>query len=487
VKDAADGLEKYAKDALARGARGMFFAEMVQPDHIMAGKAGNKFRRAGLQVFDALASRKIPGVERGPLLQEKLEKHKHLFRDDRHFSDAGKSYIGCLWFETLLRHDGLQVTDWLHHEMDALVRGQEPARVETWFDPSFETLPIGTLTTSGKTKGWEVQRTGRDGILNRLDAACVEDKAKAKSGQHLVRLSIPKDTVGFEFVTIGQRLRLEPGHTYEASVWVRWPDGPDQAPAKASQVSGHPSAIVSFWARHRDGEGAFAGRDEWLFDSQWRKLSFRFRAIDPDLPTLIYVSLLPNQKPRDTTILLDDFTLTKVAEPAAKDARGNLVKDAEFAQQKPGDAIVPPWYFANLGGKGIPYKVVALDKKKFITLTMDKGTSNFESAHLWQHFQLTKAARYEMTCTLRWDNFAPKAPAPIVNFGIYHEDSRTWHGPIDQVLDKTGDWRTYRFIHDAPDAGAWKIYIQLNGWGNFGNGVTISVSEITCTPAREKP
>lgn len=123
VKDAADGLEKYAKDALERGARGMFFAEMVQPDHIMAGKAGNKFRRAGLQVFDALASRKVPGIERGPLLQEKLEKHKHFFRDDRHFSDAGKSYIGSLWFETLLRHDGRPIPPWLQNEIDMLVKG----------------------------------------------------------------------------------------------------------------------------------------------------------------------------------------------------------------------------------------------------------------------------------------------------------------------------------------------------------------------------
>jgi len=121
IREGADGLEKYAKDALERGVQRMFFAEMVQPDHIMAGLAGNKFRRAGLQVFDALVSRKIAGIERGPLLQQHLEKHKHFFRDDRHFSAAGKDYIGCLWFETLLKHDGLPSPAWLQKEMMALV------------------------------------------------------------------------------------------------------------------------------------------------------------------------------------------------------------------------------------------------------------------------------------------------------------------------------------------------------------------------------
>lgn len=122
VKEGADGLEKYARDALEQGVQRMFFAEMVQPDHIMAGRAGNKFRRSGLQVFDALVSRKIGGVERGPLLQVQMEKHKHFFRDDRHFSESGRNYIGCLWFETLLKHDGVAIPNWLQDEMSALVK-----------------------------------------------------------------------------------------------------------------------------------------------------------------------------------------------------------------------------------------------------------------------------------------------------------------------------------------------------------------------------
>lgn len=121
VKMAADELQQYGQDALQRGASRMFFAEMVQPNHIQAGQAGNKFRRAGLQVFDELTRRKIAGLERGPLLQTQLEQHPHFFRDDRHISDAGRDYIGCLWFETLLKHDGRAVPDWCQEELKTLL------------------------------------------------------------------------------------------------------------------------------------------------------------------------------------------------------------------------------------------------------------------------------------------------------------------------------------------------------------------------------
>ncbi len=83
IKLGADELQQYAEDALQRGARRMFFAEMVQPNHLQAGPAGNRFRRAGLQVFDELTSRKLTGVERGPLLQTRMEQHPHFFRIGR--------------------------------------------------------------------------------------------------------------------------------------------------------------------------------------------------------------------------------------------------------------------------------------------------------------------------------------------------------------------------------------------------------------------
>jgi hypothetical protein len=367
-----------------------------------------------------------------------------------------------------------------------LTTAAEAAAVTEWRDGGFESFTRGPSAVSLARDGWEVQKTGRAAIQPKLEVTGIEDAAQAHSGKRCVALSIPADTVGFEFVTIGQRVSLTADSDYEASVWVRWPDGPERAPPEASATSGHRSAIVSFWARHRDGTGDFAGRDEWLFDNQWHQLTFRFRATDPKQPTLVYVSLLPNQKPSATTVLVDDFELQASPATPSTDARGARVNDPDFSAQKPG-AISPPWYFANIGGSGIRGEMTAENDGHLFRMSMDRKTTNYESAQLWQHLDLLPGARYHIAARLRWDNYTAEAPAPIVNYGIYHEPTRTWYGPVDQVLEKTGDWREYRFTHIPPMAGPWKIYIQLNGWGNFGNGVTVSLDELTCDAAPLPP
>lgn len=350
-------------------------------------------------------------------------------------------------------------------------------------DSSFEACPSGWLVGTGAGSAWEIQRSGREAIRNRLAVVCIQDEAKAKTGEKCLALSIPQETVGFEFVTVGQRLRLAAGREYTASVWVRWLGGPDEPPAGASAASRDRSAIVSFWARHRDGQGAFAGRDEWLFDNRWHQLTFRFCATDPDQRTLVYVSLLPNQKPAETAVLVDDFELAVSDAPAEPESRsGNLVGDSGFDAQQAG-GIVSPWRFASLGGTSVSANVDRTDGQPCVTLVLPGGTSNFESGQLWQHLDLRRGVRYEIRCRVRWDNFAPDAPAPIVNYGIYHEASRTWYGPVDQVLDRTAGWNTYRFAHVPPFAGPWKLYVQLNGWGNFGRAVAVSLDDLTCTPA----
>lgn len=356
-----------------------------------------------------------------------------------------------------------------------------PARV-AMHDSSFEAVSPGRIVPTGPSAGWQVQCTGREAIRDRLAVTCVE--SGARTGKKCLSLSIPEETVGFEFVTVGQSLRLEEAKTYEASVWVRWPDGPDKPPVDASATSGHPSAIVSFWVRHRDANGDFAGRDAWLFDNRWHHLTFRFQATDPEYASLVYVSLLPNQQPAATTLLMDDFEVIELSEAVELDSRTEeIVADADFLKQS-SNAIAPPWYFANIGGTGISGKVAGTEDDRFVTLAMGEATSNFESAQMWQHLELRKGARYEVACRIRWDSFSSVAPAPIVNYGIYHEATRTWYGPVDQVLEKTGDWRTYRFAHIPPFGGKWKLYVQINGWGNFGEGVVVSVDDLSCRPTR---
>ena len=357
-------------------------------------------------------------------------------------------------------------------------------------DPGFERVPSGALNSAPAGGGWEVQRVGREAIQRELRIDCVADRTRSRGGDQLISVSLPRDTIGFEFVTVGQRVRLAAGFAYEASVWVRWPDGPVTKPVGATATSGHPSAIVSFWARHGDNTAEFAGRDEWLFDREWHRLSFRFLAHDPLRPTFVYVSLLPNQAPAATTVVLDDFELHEMRSVPERDERGrNLVLDGEFRAQGsatiPAGAIVaPPWHFSQLGGgTGITARLVPSDESHFLTLAMPAATSNFQSAQLWQHIDLRTGVRYEVSCRLRWDNFSTATQPPIVNLGIYHEESRTWYGPVDQVLHTSGEWSTYRFTHVPAFSGRWKLYVQLNGWGNFGRAVTVSFDDFSCNPS----
>ena len=88
---------------------------------------------------------------------------------------------------------------------------------------------------------------------------------------------------------------------------------------------------------------------------------------------------------------------------------------------------------------------------------MGKATSNFESAQLWQQVQLIEGAAYAISCSMRWDNFAKDVEASIINYGIYHDKSNTWYGPVNQVLKKTGGWQTYPFTHAPTESGLWKL------------------------------
>lgn len=141
-----------------------------------------------------------------------------------------------------------------------------------WLDPGFEDVSQVGLESEKKDCGWEVRSIGRDEIKDNLRVDVVTDPTLAKAGRQCVMLSIPQNTVGFEWASIGQKMFADPKKEYEASVWVRWVDGPDAAPEGAGATTKTKSAIISFWARHRDGKAEFAGMDQWLFDNKWKKL-----------------------------------------------------------------------------------------------------------------------------------------------------------------------------------------------------------------------
>jgi hypothetical protein len=249
---------------------------------------------------------------------------------------------------------------------------------------------------------------------------------------------------------------------------------------------GRTAAIVSFWVRHRDGDGAFAGKDVWLYDSRWTKLTFRFCADEPETRSLLYVSLLPNQKPIATTVLVDDLDLREERVSAAEAASDReLMEDGGFEGQQ-GARLGAPWAFVPMGPGAITHEVVREDGA-FVRLSMPAATSNFGSAQVTQHARVRRGVRYEVSCRLRWDSYREGCPDAIVNLGVYDGASGTWYGPIDYTLPRSGAWHTARFAYTAPVNGTVRLYIQLNGWGNAGRALTLSADDVSfreAAPAR---
>ena len=236
--------------------------------------------------------------------------------------------------------------------------------------------------------------------------------------------------------------RLDNGCSCVPTASTRQPFGfagrmvPKKLLPRPMRLRGHPSAIVSFWARHQEAAGEFAGRDVWLFDREWKKLTFRFRATHPEQRTFVYVSLLPNQSPRQTTVYVDDFTLTERREALTEpEKRSELIADGEFTELKAGPlGLAMPWSFANLGGTSIIGEVIQESGGNCFRIKMNENTTNYESAQLWQRTRLEKGVRYKVSCRLRWDSYNQGESNLIVNLGMYHEETNTWYGPIDQNL-----------------------------------------------------
>ena len=113
---------------------------------------------------------------------------------------------------------------------------------------------------------------------------------------------------------------------------------------------------------------------------------------------------------------------------------------------------------------------------------MDEGTGNDESAQLWQMVELRRGVPYRVRCRMRREKFAERETPPIVNYGMYHEATDTWYGPVDQNLRRSAEWEMYSFTHIPPYDGRWKLYVQLNGWGNFGNPLTVSFDDFSVRP-----
>jgi arylsulfatase A-like enzyme len=122
--------------------------------------------------------------------------------------DAPHPFLGKqAWFDEMIETADAFFGKHLKDQKAALREvGIANERAQLMVDPGFESLAMENVQDTGKAgHGWEVQRHGRDSIRQALRVEVIGGNNQAKSGQHCLALCIPKNTVGFEYVTIGQR------------------------------------------------------------------------------------------------------------------------------------------------------------------------------------------------------------------------------------------------------------------------------------------
>jgi hypothetical protein len=343
-------------------------------------------------------------------------------------------------------------------------------RISLFRDSGFNRGKLGAMTSHNSE--WEVQRNGANTaqfVVTRvsLPTASNRDNRAAK-----MVLPLSANPRAFDSVTIGQRLRLEQGIVYEAKARVRWINTQNRAR----------SAIISFWTQHQ-ADKSFAGKDVWLRDGEWQDISYRFTATNPQAESLVYLSLLPNQIPARTEILVDRFRVQPVEEmqevpdfknnPTSK----NLISDADFSQSEAGVRPGLPWQLSN-GGNGTLGRIEELGRNKYCRLFLPAGTNNFTAVKIGQSVNLTKGSMYSIGADFNWNNKRASSDTAIVNFMVYHAQSGTWWGPIDHILTE-GGWHRKTFRHGAPYAGEYELYVQAFGWGNFGEPLDVSVDNFS--------
>ena len=112
----ADAMEKYVKLLKKDGAGLIFYAYHIYK-HPMEPAIGNE-----RYALEALLKRGIPGVLAGPDVWAATKKsYPEAFTEDRlHPNDLGSEIMAQLWFETLLKHDGLEVPSWSRKNLSGI-------------------------------------------------------------------------------------------------------------------------------------------------------------------------------------------------------------------------------------------------------------------------------------------------------------------------------------------------------------------------------
>lgn len=126
IQTGADAIEKYVRLLRKDGADQVFAAMHIYKKPMEPGIGNER-----LALAEAL-KRGIPGFHAGPDVWESTSKlWPHAFaRDKVHPNSIGAEVMAQLWFQTLLKHDGLEIPEWSRREMESAVQG-EPLGLRT--------------------------------------------------------------------------------------------------------------------------------------------------------------------------------------------------------------------------------------------------------------------------------------------------------------------------------------------------------------------
>ena len=108
IQKGANALEKYVR-LLKKDGADLVFVAMHIYKHPMEPEIGNE-----RYALDELMRRNIPGVQRGPDVWTPTKElyPKAFARDLKHPNAIGSELMAQKWFETLLKHDGLEIPAW---------------------------------------------------------------------------------------------------------------------------------------------------------------------------------------------------------------------------------------------------------------------------------------------------------------------------------------------------------------------------------------
>ncbi|MDP6037572.1 MAG: hypothetical protein QGG64_03405 [Candidatus Latescibacteria bacterium] len=177
IAQGAKAIRTYVQHLFEDGADHIFIAMHIYKKPLEPG-IGNE-RLALAQVL----KENIPNLYEGPDVWVPTSKlfPKAFDTDGLHPGSIGTEIMAQLWFESLLKHDGLSVPEWSRQEMEKAIAGEPMSR----FVMQYKGLLPGSLSNNRRWQNLVKQfDTDKDGKLSETEFANLRESEKQKILNH---------------------------------------------------------------------------------------------------------------------------------------------------------------------------------------------------------------------------------------------------------------------------------------------------------------